>query len=275
MTCPSGSNRRPVQLSGNLRLERYQESALNRAESVTSILNNSNELNKRRDEQHVLAAQCGSSEAFDELQRTYSRRLYRTVYAITKIVEDALQDAFLQAYSSLCQFEGRATIYSWLTRIAINSALTTLRKRRRRSEVFFDPDEKPGEDSAHFDLKNAAPNPEEICDQRQQRIRLFDAIQNLEPSLRTPPLMDLIEESSIKQIARALGTSVPAVKSRLYRARLRLSVASSFKQRKPFLGIHPTHDAEGRSWHSRRKENNPLRCKRLSTHNHTNLIKEK
>lgn len=203
---------------------------MNSTDPVSSISNNSDEPVIRQDNHLVFAAQRGSSEAFNELQRIYSPRLYRTIYSITKTqedTEDALQDTFLRAYSSLYQFEGRSTIYSWLTRIAINSALTILRKRRARSEVFFDPNEKPGEDSPHFDLKDAAPNPEEISDQRQRRVRLLHAILNLEPSLRTPVLMQTMQGWSIKQIGRALGISAPAAKARLHRARLRLSADST------------------------------------------------
>jgi RNA polymerase sigma-70 factor (ECF subfamily) len=116
-----------------------------------------------------------------------------------------LQDTFLQAYLSLHQFEGRSTIYSWLTRIGINSALTILRKRRNRREVLFDPTEKPTEDSPHFDLKDAAASPEEMSDRRQRRSRLLHAIRNLQPSLRTPVLMQILQGWSIKQIGQALG----------------------------------------------------------------------
>ena len=205
---------------------------MNSTNPVSSIGKNPDEPVIRQDDHLVSAAQRGSSEAFDELQRTYSRRLYRTIYSITKTpedTEDALQDTFLRAYSSLYQFEGWSTIYSWLTRIAVNAALAILRKRRARPEVLFDPNEKPGVDTPYFDVKDATPNPEEICDNRQRRVRLFHAIQNLEPSLRTPILMQMIQGWSIKQIGQALNISPGAVKARLHRARLRLSEASTLK----------------------------------------------
>jgi RNA polymerase sigma-70 factor, ECF subfamily len=208
------------------------DTVMNCTDLVPSISNNSDEPVLRQDDQLVSAAQRGSSQAFDELQRIYSRRLYRTIYSITKTpedTEDALQDTFLRVYSSLCQFEGRSTIYPWLTRIAVNSALMILRKRRARSEILFDPNEKPGENTPYFDLRDAAPNPEEICDKRQRRVRLFHAIQNLEPSLRTPILMQMIQGWSVKQIGQALDISLAAVKARLHRARLRLSETSTLK----------------------------------------------
>lgn len=207
--------------------ERYQstETVMKSTDLVSSVSNDSDVPVIRRDDQLVSAVQDGSSEAFDELQRIYSRRLYQTIYSITKSPEDsedALQDTFLRAYLSLDQFEGRSAIYTWLTRIAINAALTILRKRRAHPEVLFDPNEKPEEDSPHFNLKDAAPSPEEISDQRQQVMRFFHVIRNLKPSLRTPFLMQTVQGLSVKQIGQALGISVPAAKTRLHRARLRL-----------------------------------------------------
>jgi DNA-directed RNA polymerase specialized sigma24 family protein len=88
----------------------------------------------------VSAAQAGSAEAFRKLHVLYSRRLYKTIVAIMKNpqgAEDALQDTFLRAYLAIDRFEGRSNIYSWLTRIAINSAIMILRKRSARAEVLF------------------------------------------------------------------------------------------------------------------------------------------
>ena len=90
----------------------------------------------------VLAAQAGSPGAFAELHAIYSRRLYKRVLSITRSredAEDALQETFLRVHSAIHAFEGSSTIYSWLTRIAINSALIILRRRRARHEILFDP----------------------------------------------------------------------------------------------------------------------------------------
>jgi hypothetical protein len=95
----------------------------------------------QRDQQLVYAAQSGCRAAFDELFTLYSRRLHRTVLSITKNsadAEDAMQDSFLQAFLAINRFEGRSNFYSWLTRIAINSSLMILRRRRARPEVSVD-----------------------------------------------------------------------------------------------------------------------------------------
>jgi len=86
------------------------------------------------------APRMGSTMAFDELQKVYSSRLFKTILRITKNwedAEDALQDTFLRAYLALHGFGGRSSVYSWLTRIAINSALMVLRRRRSRPEAFL------------------------------------------------------------------------------------------------------------------------------------------
>ena len=94
-----------------------------------------------RSKELVAAARSGSAAAFAELREIYAKRVYRKLLIITKNredAEDALQDTFLRAYKALHAFEERASFYTWITTIAINSALMILRRRRIRSEVPFD-----------------------------------------------------------------------------------------------------------------------------------------
>lgn len=185
-----------------------------------------NVLNAHRVESTILPAiLSGKPGAFAELHSTYSRRLYKTIFAITKNredAEDALQDTFLRAYKALHTFEGRSTLYSWLTRIAVNSALMILRKRRARAEISLDPlpDLTPGE--VYFEMRDSLPNPEQVCDRSQRRSRLQRAISNLDKNLRDPIRMHINEDASIRDIGRAFGISEGAVKARLHRARRRL-----------------------------------------------------
>lgn len=179
----------------------------------------------RIDSTIVSAVHAGKPGVFAELHSTYSRRLYKTIFAITKNredAEDALQDTFLRAYRALHTFEGRSTLYSWLTRIAINSALMILRKRRARAEISLDPrpDLTPGEVS--LEIMDSLPDPEQVCAQSQRQTRLQRAISNLDKNLRGPIRMHINEEASIKEIGRAFGISEGAVKARLHRARRRL-----------------------------------------------------
>ena len=119
-----------------------------------------------------------------ELHALYSRRLYKTIVAITKNHEDAediLQDTFLRAHLALHTFEGRSSIYSWLTRIAMNAALMILRKRRARAEILFDPQPDSGVEAVCFEVKDTGPNPEEACDLRRRQARLLEAIGKAQP----------------------------------------------------------------------------------------------
>jgi RNA polymerase sigma-70 factor, ECF subfamily len=189
-------------------------------------------LTAQRDAQLMSAVLAGSSDAFAEIQRLYSGHLYSTIVAITRNredAEDALQDTFLRAYRALPNFEGRSSFYSWLTRIAINSALMLLRKRRARPEVSFDPSFESGEEIPQIEVRDPAPNPEQICDQRQRRAGMLRAIEKLEPRLRGAIQFRMAHGSSLKEIARALDISEAAVKARLYRARARLTAAGVFR----------------------------------------------
>lgn len=179
-----------------------------------------------RDDELLEQALAGSHLAFAKLHTIYSRRLYRTIISITRDsqdAEDALQETFLSAYSALHAFEGRSNVYSWLTRIAINSALQILRRRRAHPEILFDPQPDPLTEAVFVQLEDSAPNPEQAYDQHQRRIILFRAIRKLSPHLRRPLQMQMRRESSIKEISKVLRISEAAAKTRLHRARLKLS----------------------------------------------------
>jgi RNA polymerase sigma-70 factor (ECF subfamily) len=181
-----------------------------------------------RDDEIPVDILTGSRSAFTDLYAAYSRRLYQTIVAITKDsqdAEDALQETFLRAYLALHTFEGRSNVYSWLTRIAVNSALLILRKRRARPEILFDPCCDMRTQAIFVNLKDSAPNPEELCEQRQRQTILFRSIRNLSPRLRRPLQMQMRRESSIAEISKALRISEVAVKTRLHRARTKLSIS--------------------------------------------------
>lgn len=179
-----------------------------------------------RDHRIVAAAQAGSTRAFTNLYKLYSGRLYKTIVAITRNsedAEDALQEAFLRIYRGVRTFEGRSTVYSWLTRIAINCALMILRKKRARSEILFDPQPDPLLESSCFLIEESRPNPEEACNLDQRRVMFQKAIHDLAPHLRAPLQMQMTRDMAIKEIGQVLKLSEAAVKTRLHRARRQLS----------------------------------------------------
>jgi RNA polymerase sigma-70 factor (ECF subfamily) len=180
----------------------------------------------------VAAARSGSSAAFAELREIYARRVYWKLLNMTKNredAEDALQDTFLRAYMALHTFEERSSFYTWITRIAINSALMFLRRRRTRAEVSFDSPEEKEEATPAFEFEDTRPSPEHICVHRQRYAYLQRSIWNLQPRLRKVIEMQMVENCSIREIAQALKISEAAVKSRLSRARARLASANAVR----------------------------------------------
>ena len=199
------------------------------------------DLSALRRDNFILALQAGVPGAFAELYETYSRRLYHAIFAIARNhqdTQDALQEAFLRVHLKIYTFEGRSSIYSWLTRIAINSALMVLRRRRSQREILFDPH--PKGQSAHvltntvaLEIRDSAPDPEQSYDLRQRAFKLLRAIEHLDPKLQTPILMQALLGSSVEEIARAMDISEAAVKSRLHRARRRLSTRQGIQHLEP------------------------------------------
>lgn len=177
------------------------------------------------DQHLVVAARSGCQAAFNELCDLYSLRVYRTTLSITKNAqdaEDALQESFLRAFLALESFEGRASFYTWLTRIAINEALGMLRKRHRHPEISLDSTSRQEEESAPEELRDLVPNPEQIFEQQQRHAKLMKAIHKLPACLREAVQTRITEDCSVKEIAYRLNISQAAAKSRLYRARTRL-----------------------------------------------------
>jgi RNA polymerase sigma-70 factor (ECF subfamily) len=206
-------------------------------------------VNIDRDELLVSAAQAGVASAFAELRDMYSRRLYRTVFAITKNkedAEDALQDSFLRAYIGLKNFQGRANFYSWLTRIAINSSLMILRKKRTHRETSYQTSQDMNDDIVPMDVRDTAPDPERCYEQNQRQAMLMKAIGKLKPTLREVVEVRMAEECSVKEAAVILDISEAAAKSRLYRARLRLSASTTVKAAARHRSIEPRKTSYGR-----------------------------
>jgi RNA polymerase sigma-70 factor (ECF subfamily) len=180
----------------------------------------------------VAAARSGSTAAFAELREIYRQRVFRRLLSMTKNredAEDALQDTFLRAYMALHTFEERSSFYSWVTRIAINSALMILRRRRTRSEVSFDSPSETEETTLNFEFKDTRPSPEHICLHRQSHACMVRSIWKLQPRLRQVIQMQMMDDYSIREIAQALNISEAAVKSRLARARARLASTYAVK----------------------------------------------
>ena len=133
-----------------------------------------------------------------------------------------LQEAFLKAYSHLDTFQRNAKFYTWIVRIAVNEALMKLRKRKSDRTVPLDEPVDTGEETVNREIAVWDDNPEQRYSHEEMQQILNEAVENLKPDFRAVFALRDIEELSTEETAEALGISVPAVKSRLLRARLAL-----------------------------------------------------
>ena len=180
------------------------------------------------DEELLAAARSSDERAFGELSGRYRKSIHNTASRIVQHREDAedvVQDTLFKAYIHLKDFRGTCRFSSWLTRIAINSALMLLRKRRSRPEVSCD--QRGNEDRTWeiWEFPDPSPNPEQVYAKCQARELLSRAITRLPPASRDVMTQYHYHQQALRDIADTAGISVAATKSRLLRARLTIRSA--------------------------------------------------
>jgi RNA polymerase sigma factor (sigma-70 family) len=172
----------------------------------------------------VLSAQSGEHLAYVELCRRHREMVFRTVLRITQNRDDAddvLQDSWMRAFTHIGAFDGRSAFSTWVTRIAINSALTMIRRRRKQREFSLDDPIDPG-NRRIAEMLEPSRNPEERY-LETERLRLVrQAIKRLPSKLRTAIEIRQSHDGPMSELAMLAGVSVPTMKSRLVRARFRL-----------------------------------------------------
>lgn len=169
------------------------------------------------DEQLVVAVRTGHTTLFEELMRRYNQRAYRVARAIVKNdteAEDVMQQAYLNAFTHLPQFEGRATFSTWLTRIVIHEALG----RRRRARPTEHMDHESGRD-AMPQTHAAGPSPERQAYASELKRLVEESVDALPDSYRAVFMLREIEGLSTAETAAGLELGEEAVKTRLHRAR--------------------------------------------------------
>jgi RNA polymerase sigma factor (sigma-70 family) len=173
------------------------------------------------DEMLVTAAKVGDHSAFSELWNRHAKRAFSTMYRITKNrqdAEDGLQDAFMKAFVHLNSFDGRSTFSTWVTRIAINTALMTLRRKRAHPETSMEWTT-DGSTWRQWEVADTRANVEEDFERTEAGWLLERAIDRLRPPLRNVIEIQRSHCISVREIAEVAGISVAATKSRLLRAR--------------------------------------------------------
>ncbi len=178
-----------------------------------------------RDLELVELALEGDYDAFDEIVRRYEDKAYRLAWSFMKDdseAADVVQDAFLNVYRKLDSFKGNSRFSSWIYRVIVNAALMKLRKQKRRSEVDLESLGPSFLDDGHH--ATAIPQWRVRADRaalnQELRERIIEAVDELEPKYQTVFLLKEIEGLALQEIAEVMDLSVPAVKSRLHRARL-------------------------------------------------------
>ena len=181
-------------------------------------------LDKDLDSALVAAAKRGNAQAFEEIVSRHKQKVLAVAQRITNSREDAedvTQESFHKAFLHLDDFEEKSRFSTWLTRIAMNEAFMVLRRRRGCFEVLsVSPDDDARSSPEVF--VDQSPNPEESCWQRERTDLLTKAINRLGPKIRSTILLRDIEERSVAETAKILGTSVAAVKARVFQGRRKL-----------------------------------------------------
>jgi RNA polymerase sigma-70 factor, ECF subfamily len=173
---------------------------------------------------HRLIAEClrGDTAAFGVLVRRYQERLFNTAYRMVGNAEDAydvVQEAFLSAYQSLDSFKGDSLFFTWLYRIAVNTAISL--KRKQRAVVSIDAGRNGEQGIEPLDPSELS-RPGHALERAEQERRIQQALSRLSPEHRAVLVMKDMEGQKYELIAEILQVPIGTVRSRLHRARLEL-----------------------------------------------------
>ncbi len=173
----------------------------------------------------IAAAKSGHGAAFGVLCERHAEMILRVTFRITRNredAEDAVQDSFMSAFVHLTNFDERSRFATWLTRIAINSALGQLRKKHGIREIPIDEPSRAPEFWPHLEITEHAPNPEENYGLQERRKIVATAIGRLRPRSRKVVEVHQLGGFSVKETAQILGISMAAAKARMFHARAAL-----------------------------------------------------
>jgi RNA polymerase sigma-70 factor (ECF subfamily) len=177
---------------------------------------------RAHDQRLIADSLRGDTAAFGELVRRYQDRLYNTVIRVLNNTEDArdvVQEAFLSAYQSLGSFKGEAQFFTWLYRIAVNTAISHKRKQR----VGLSLETARSEDAAIEPIDpSEASQPSQVLERKEEEYRIQQALNRLSPEHRAVLILKDIEGQKYETMAAILEVPIGTIRSRLHRARSEL-----------------------------------------------------
>jgi len=179
------------------------------------------------DAELVARVQQGDKKAFDLLVLKYQRKIMRLVSRMVRDqdeIEDVTQEAFIKAYRALPQFRGDSAFYTWLYRIAINTARNWLASNRRRPSSPTEFQNEDGETFNETDNLTDNNNPESELASREIAETVNATIESLPEDLRTAIVLREIEGMSYEDIAQTMNCPIGTVRSRIFRAREAIAV---------------------------------------------------
>lgn len=170
----------------------------------------------------VLRVQAGDKQAFNLLVSKYHRRVGRLLARMLKNhedIEEVVQESFIKAYRAIATFRGESAFYTWIYRIAINSAKNLLIQQGRRPSTLNEVVEKEDETFENNHALSTIDTPESLIQTKQIGTAVNEAIEALPEDLRAAILMREIEGLSYEEIAQSMGCPIGTVRSRIFRAR--------------------------------------------------------
>lgn len=185
-----------------------------------------------------LAGRLETSAPFEEIYERFHSRVHRLAFRITRNpqdAEDVVQECFMRAFQHLDTFAGRSKLSTWILRIAINTALMKIRKRRRHESSLDDVECSRAGRFTEIAQDHLAPD--QLLLQRELRQVLAEGLARLSPGLSGVVDLHYFGELSARECAEVLGISLPNAKSRLLRARLKLRPAFERHFRRPTIPL--------------------------------------
>jgi RNA polymerase sigma-70 factor, ECF subfamily len=196
------------------------------------------------DAQLVERIKAGDRHAFELLVTKYERRVLRLLSRFIRDqaeMEDVAQETFIKAYRALPQFRGESAFYTWLYRIAVNTAKNYLATQGRRPVNMSQLQSADADEGEFFDADDVVEDtntPDAVLHSRQVAETVNSAIEALPPDLRTAITLREIEGLSYEEIAEAMNCPIGTVRSRIFRAREAIA-----ERLRPLLGT-----SEGQRW---------------------------